>query len=51
MDDVSDEMHKLSRELDILEEDSMKYQVQKIRSEESNIQGRLPGECTVIAIL
>lgn len=27
MDDISDQMHKLSRELDTLDEDSLKYQV------------------------
>uniref|UniRef100_A0A3Q4M4B9 Zgc:154006 n=1 Tax=Neolamprologus brichardi TaxID=32507 RepID=A0A3Q4M4B9_NEOBR len=32
LDDISDKMHKLSRELDALEEDSMKYQVEKNRN-------------------
>lgn len=29
MDEISDQMHKLSRELDALDEGSMKYQVEK----------------------
>ena len=29
MDDISDQMHKLSREMDALDEGSMKYQVEK----------------------
>lgn len=29
MDDVTDQMHKLNRELDTLDEGSMKYQVRK----------------------
>lgn len=33
MDDISDQMHKLSRELDVLDEGSMKYQVEKNRRE------------------
>lgn len=28
MDDIGDRMHKLSRELDLLDEESIKYQVE-----------------------
>lgn len=34
MDDISDQMHKLSRELDMLDEDSVKYQVEENRWQE-----------------
>lgn len=33
MDDISDQMHKLSRELDTLDEDSVKYQVEDRKQE------------------
>ncbi len=53
MDDISDQMHKLSRELDTLDEGSMKYQVGGKKQEggapSGKIQGRLP-EYTVIAV-
>lgn len=45
MDDISDQMHKLNRELDTLEEGSTKYQVenkQEGRLLSGKIQGRLP---------
>lgn len=55
MDEISDRMHKLSRELDVLDEDSAKYKVEKnqtSREEQSGkTNGWLPGEDTVIAVL
>lgn len=38
MDDISDQMHKLSRELDMLDEGSMKYQVENNRREERRVE-------------
>lgn len=38
MDDISDQMHKLSRELDMLDQGSIKYQVEKNRREECRVE-------------
>lgn len=49
MDDISDQMNKLNRELDTLDEGSVKYQVEKKqegRPLSGKIQGRLPWECS-----
>lgn len=44
MDDISDQMHKLSRELDMLDDSSVKYQVEKGKKTQSTWSTWLPGE-------
>lgn len=45
MDEISDQMHKLSRELDALDEGSMRYQVGKKNRREEHRVEKLKADC------